>query len=298
MHCIAQSDSARVLSSVRARCFGRLVAMERASIKPEKNHEQMQAFLDNDGPVTWWKFSECPVEGCTTFKNAAAWSMQSEAKAIAYMKHHLMKSSAPGHTMDRSAADEAIDWMLITEEEWSHEDRVDWQERHESGDWHQQGRNKRQKHQANERVAADEVRSAPVGGPPIPIDQWPLGGTPRASPLTSSTACNQIAQAVVAAIQGQRTGGQPSLRAEHPGLTLVSGGVQAIGNMPGDSMHAAHVQLPTIGVAVQQTVLESLLRIADTIRSAMHHGLMNIRNLQAELAVIESAIATLRHNNV
>ena len=62
-------------------------------VPAEVNYEVWDPKLD-EAFVEWHRVETCPIEGCTHFKNAKAWSLESAEKAIAYCKHHLITCSA------------------------------------------------------------------------------------------------------------------------------------------------------------------------------------------------------------
>ena len=90
----------------RAECLLHTAAM--TSIPTLKNRESwyLKAEEDDDQLIrVGWRVHKCSVEGCTTWKNAAVWSWESEDACRSYYKHHLKHSTAEGHSWNENQAE-------------------------------------------------------------------------------------------------------------------------------------------------------------------------------------------------
>ncbi len=237
------------------------IMVARGRIEPAVNRESWDTKLDNSEPLVWWSVEQCAIAGCKHFKNARAWSMISEEKVIAYVKHHLMKCDVIDHRVRRSDADNLVESLDVEALEWLHEDRLAYQ----------QEADERQSNKKRKTQEGDDERGS-------------AGSSAKASAhdaKSEDAVANSIAIKVARALQVT----QKSTPAQQPAPT----GLLTIG----DATPTLQLALPAAS-SDEQLVIQSLERCDAAIKAAMHQCITNARNLQHEQLVIDEALRVLR----
>ena len=249
-----------------------------AHIEASKHNEKYKAGeeADDDGETrNYWYIPECPLSAdCSkqAFGRANCWSMESEEKAISYLKHHLKTSSK--HLVDgKPMSDDAIDNVVADVEVKVGEDTAA----------------ERQAYRVATEKAKEEKASRGTKRPRASgsareetWDDW--GGDDHSS---SSWQWQSPMQSAVKELQDQVRALSDQVaqsKAMQPARALDDA-PRPLGANPPPVLNLG--RMVTIPVSRLQLLKETLVRSKECNRSCMAHMLRCLQGLKGETQVIE-----------
>ena len=100
------------------------MSLSASQYKACANHEKIDWQLDCVDNVTSWRAKRCPIEGCTTFDDAKAWSFINYNQVLCYVKHHLMASKAKNHSLSEEQTTDLVCTVDVEERDWTLQERL------------------------------------------------------------------------------------------------------------------------------------------------------------------------------
>ena len=239
--------------------------------------------------VYWFSCKRCPIEDCPSFTNCNPWSMFGEDNVKCYVKHHLMKSSSPEHELNEENAQVMVSFLDVEVDEWMIEERRKWAEENGTEPKPYCGSRKRKR---------GDGSSGNVGGVEPARGVAELRGEFAELKHNLQQHIKSLGSVVAGAVASSSSSPGPSSMLPIGGVPIgigpsssawrhPSAGSSSVLGMGPSSAPMLRV-LSENELGSRQAMLDRLVRMENSIRSAISHCVINARNLHSELEVIEN----------